>query len=123
MKTVDPFSEAVCLRQHVGVQHHLGLSHPAHRGSWRRGRGRAEIKLRDFSLINKKIYDLYVRIDAGSEILLFNRSLRGRVLLFVCWVEYGEDHQQAAAGFYASGLSYVRQPHVARAHLSQQVRS
>jgi hypothetical protein len=33
-------------------------------------------------LINKKIGDLYVRIGAGSEVLLFNRNLRGHVLLF-----------------------------------------
>ena len=37
-------------------------------------------------LIDKKIGDLYVRIGAGSETLLFNRNLRGHVRLFVCWV-------------------------------------
>ena len=38
--------------------------------------------------------------------------------LFVCCLfvgaEHGDDHRQAAEYFNASGLSYVRQPHVAR---------
>jgi len=34
-------------------------------------------------LINKKIGDLYVQIDAGSEVLFFQSQFNGRVILFV----------------------------------------
>ena len=65
----------------------------------------------------QNVSHLNVWKGAGTEVLLFNLTLRA--LASVClWDEYGDDHRWAAKGFYASGLSSVRQPHVARAYLS-----